>query len=288
MWKNWSKYYVDLSNYIGQTIRIEFIAADCTQGGHLAYAYIDASCEAPVISIASQSCDSIQLVGPESIKGYHWSGPGINGATNTKNISVFKSGKYSLMLDSTGTGCGIMLDTTISFPGPIASFNYANTSATTILFSDSSATTCANDTIQTYAWNFGDGQTSTLSDPTHAYSSAGAYTVILTVHSKNGGVDSVTKNIVISTSTSINENAGINNLSYYTDPNSETHIVFSTLKDQRIILELYDMLGQVIQKKELYLSKGKNDLLLNTLAIPAGLYIVSLQKQNFISVVIEK
>src|SRR5205823_11549859 len=36
-------------------------------------------------------------------------------------------------------------------------------------------------TITTYAWSFGDGTTSSLQNPSHAYAAAGIYTVALTV-----------------------------------------------------------------------------------------------------------
>jgi len=50
----------------------------------------------------------------------------------------------------------------------------------------------------TYSWNFGDGRTSGLANPTHTYTSPGTYTVTLTV--RNGaGADSVSK--VVSTIT---------------------------------------------------------------------------------------
>lgn len=49
-----------------------------------------------------------------------------------------------------------------------------------------------------YSWNFGDGKTSALANPTHTYTSPGTYTVTLTV--RNGaGADSVSK--VVSTIT---------------------------------------------------------------------------------------
>ena len=42
----------------------------------------------------------------------------------------------------------------------------------------------------TYLWEFGDGQTSTEENPFHKYEAPGAYTVYLTVTSKDGCVDS--------------------------------------------------------------------------------------------------
>jgi len=48
----------------------------------------------------------------------------------------------------------------------------------------------------TYAWNFGDGGTSTNSNPTHTYSAAGVYTVILTVTNPFGS-DTATKSQLV-------------------------------------------------------------------------------------------
>ena len=39
-WLNWSTAAIDLSAFIGQTIKIEFTTIDCAQGGHFGYAYI--------------------------------------------------------------------------------------------------------------------------------------------------------------------------------------------------------------------------------------------------------
>lgn len=48
--------------------------------------------------------------------------------------------------------------------------------------------TFTNTTVdgETYSWNFGDGNTSTLVSPTHKYAAAGTYTVTLKAESKNG------------------------------------------------------------------------------------------------------
>ena len=39
-----------------------------------------------------------------------------------------------------------------------------------------------------YSWNFGDGNTSTIEDPSHLYVSTGSYTVTLTMTNSNGCV----------------------------------------------------------------------------------------------------
>lgn len=67
---------------------------------------------------------------------------------------------------------------------PIANFSASTTNATVneeISFTDESAFSPTS-----WAWDFGDGETSTEQNPTHAYAEAGTYTVQLTVENENG------------------------------------------------------------------------------------------------------
>ena len=64
----------------------------------------------------------------------------------------------------------------------------------TVNFSDS---TTSNDPITSYNWSFGDGNTSTLQNPTHNYSAPGLYTVQLTVQTQNGCSDTFTRTNII-------------------------------------------------------------------------------------------
>ncbi len=56
----------------------------------------------------------------------------------------------------------------------------------TIQFYDSSQTGNPLDQIHSWSWNFGDGTSSQLSDPTHMYTTPGIYNVYLTVTTGNG------------------------------------------------------------------------------------------------------
>ncbi len=86
-YKKWTMVGLDLSTYIGQDITIEFITADCSQGGHFGYAYIDASCSSSELSVNFCQGDAHAIiVGPTGYNQYQWYGPNnmtlIPGATN--------------------------------------------------------------------------------------------------------------------------------------------------------------------------------------------------------------
>ena len=74
--------------------------------------------------------------------------------------------------------------TTSSATAPVAAFSGSPTTGTaplTVQFANAST-----GTVSSYAWNFGDGTTSTTQSPSHVYSVAGIYTVSLTVTGSAG------------------------------------------------------------------------------------------------------
>lgn len=87
----------------------------------------------------------------------------------------------------------------VPIPPPIAAFAGSPTfgcAPLTVNFTDQSS-----GDIGSWAWNFGDGGTSTLKNPSHVYGSSGTYTVSLTVTGA-GGSDVETKTNFISVSSS--------------------------------------------------------------------------------------
>ena len=65
----------------------------------------------------------------------------------------------------------------------------------TVVFADSSSDTDGN--IVNWAWNFGDGSNSASQNPTHIFTSAGTFTVELTVTDDKGATDSTSMNITV-------------------------------------------------------------------------------------------
>ncbi|MBL8300071.1 MAG: PKD domain-containing protein [Rhodanobacteraceae bacterium] len=89
-----------------------------------------------------------------------------------------------------------------SAPTAEANGPYSGTTNVPIAFS-SLGSTDSDGTIASYSWTFGDGSSSTVANPTKAYTAAGTYIVRLTVTDNDGltSMDSATVTVTQSTST---------------------------------------------------------------------------------------
>lgn len=89
-------------------------------------------------------------------------------------------------------GCTHFIDTVIQiYSKPTADFTVNNACfGESITFSNEST---INSGSMSYAWDFGDGNTSNLSNPNHDFSSAGTYNVMLQVSSNFGCLDTLIK-----------------------------------------------------------------------------------------------
>lgn len=117
-YKNWVQIFADLQGYIGQCVTLQFIAADCSLGGHFGYAYVSSSCGAlNVINSSPVLCgNGVTLNAPPGANGYTWSGPpnGIVGPNNTQSILADSAGTYSVIIQPvTGQACSDTLFLTI-------------------------------------------------------------------------------------------------------------------------------------------------------------------------------
>ena len=89
---------------------------------------------------------------------------------------------------------------------PVASFTASPTSGTAplnVAFTDTSTGSPTS-----WAWDFGDGGTSTAQNPSHSYAAAGTYTAKLTA-TNSGGSSSATKTITVSAATTPPPTSGV-------------------------------------------------------------------------------
>lgn len=143
-------------------------------------------------------------------------------------------------------------------------FEY-NQNASQIAFTDLSLNTNSQE------WNFGDGNSSTASNPTHLYTSLGDFDVTLTTH-KGNCIETLTKTITVS----VLGEAGFNiteDWTIYPNPTSK-YIYFDNIKNQDLVT-IYNNLGQVvIQKNKLEDSK------LNISNLSKGIYHLSINNSK--------
>ena len=102
------------------------------------------------------------------------------------------------VMDSIGTTDTDTATVTIQNRAPTAAFAYSPMNPTVrdeITFADTS--TDQDGTIASWLWDFGDGATSTLPNPTHQYATNGAKSVQLTVTDNDGDASSVTKTVAV-------------------------------------------------------------------------------------------
>lgn len=201
VYKPWTSVSVDLTNYIGQNVTIRFTTYDCSLGGHYGYAYIDGSCAAFQQVITDTICvgQTKTLCAPAGYANYVWNGSAnVNGST-TQCVIATNPGNYSVQTTQV-TGCPgpVFYYNLNNFPTPNANFNIGNSNTTcglTVNFHNTSS--MSSGSITTYNWNFGDGTSSVIENPSHTYANPGTYTVSLIVGSIRGCYDTTSMVVTV-------------------------------------------------------------------------------------------
>jgi gliding motility-associated-like protein len=132
-----------------------------------------------------------------SVQSYHWFFGDGNSSTNQNPSHTYAdTGRYNvMMIATTNLGCDDTIRRTIVIaPSPIIMFSFQSSCfGQNTLFFDSSEG--FNDIILDWRWNFGDGTSSTLKNPTKLYNSAQTFQVTMSAMNSAGCRDSVTRNV---------------------------------------------------------------------------------------------
>ncbi len=160
------------------------------------------------------------------------------------------------------------------YPLPTADFSYSVTGYD-VSFTNNSSGGIA------YTWDFGDGNTSIQTNPSHQYSTPGTYPVTLITTDGNGCSDTLIQSVGVL--------VGINDISYSglisisPNPliNNKTYIQFD-MDISNVTIQIFDRLGRkIFEKKINNIKKGQQDELQLNNNIESGFYILKIFNNDF-------
>lgn len=228
----------------------------------------------PTVSLGGNQsvCPGTQVcfdAGP-GFAGYLWS----NGDT-TQTICVTTAMTYTVTVTDTN-GCQGTDNATLSAisAGIVAGIGTDTTACPTIDFTDQSSVTNA----LTWAWDFGDGNTSTLANPTHSYATSGngTYTVTLIV-SDSCDSDTTTMTVDISCIVGIGEGLASADVQVFPNPNTgRFKVSASGIFADQLGVRLTDLSGKSIYRQNFSNVNGEFDLDLDVTSVAKGVYFLIL------------
>ncbi|KOF04374.1 hypothetical protein OB69_02370, partial [Roseivirga seohaensis subsp. aquiponti] len=148
--------------------------------------------------------DASSISGTNTIVGWAWDFGDGQTSTDQNPTHVYdKPGNYTVKLRITDSG-GCTHEKTrtnyVQVLGPDVKFS---ATSTTLLGGPGAVTfqdqTAASSPITSWTWNFGDGSTSNLQNPTHTYATSGTFDVSLTVRDLDGCSRTLTKTNYVNT-----------------------------------------------------------------------------------------
>jgi Zn-dependent metalloprotease len=154
------------------------------------------------------------------------------------------------------------------YPTPNALFTFNNT-GTEVAFTNG---TTGNAT--SYEWNFGDGATSTQSDPVHDYGTPGNYNVQL-IACIGDCCDTV--NHTVSMITGVDGIDGLNSVSVFPNPfENYLQLNYTAKNSSSLTVDVTDVLGRILLSSTNNILGGKGSVTIPASELSAGVYFVRL------------
>ena len=202
IYRPWSKNIIDLSDYVGQKVKLEFVTSDCAfSGGHAAYAYIDGSNLPVNVFAKGVQCVGSSINFSSSVTGnyldetYVWDfGDGTTSNEQSPCHTYAEPGTYTTSLTiSSPSELLPQCQQKTYYKVVVIAENCSESLQPKINFDACSlwkgqeiafSTPFEEDYLDaTYLWSFGDGSNSSEVNPTHIYRNTGNYNVGLTIKS---------------------------------------------------------------------------------------------------------
>lgn len=231
------------------------------------YALSTIVCEGQCITFTNSSSDATS---------FSWTFTGGDISTSTApdpTVCFSATGNYDIMLVANGPGGTDTTYQTISvtvYQTPVAGFS--SSADTAYMPSPFVGFTNSSVNANGYSWDFGDGQTSSGTDPWNLYNAAGVYTVMLIAVNGPCANDTSYTTVVVINPNGIGEQINGIQISVYPNP-ATNHLFISingTVPNGR--LTILNDLGQYVISEPINSSKA-----LSIDALPKGIYMLQLK-----------
>jgi len=184
----------------------------------------------------------------------------------------FSAGVYGISLKCTTLqGCSsiIFIPNLIkAFTSPFAEFVWNPLYATP---NNPVNITNLTSSANSYIWDFGDGSSSILQNPTHTYTQLGSYTITLIALNSNTCSDTVS-HIVSVSNTGITDYPSLNPI-IYIDSRNNTLNINNVIK--KSIIDIYDINGKILINKTV-----ENRIVIDISAFSKGIYILKVSNDK--------
>ena len=192
IWNEWTTVGMDISAYHGQHIKVRLTTRDCEQSGHFGYAYFLLDCGSR--SMKSNFCgeDTVRtFMAPSGFRyEWFWESEPDSIISTSRSVTFTESHTdriFCRVISLKKDSCYFVIYGTLAPRYPIAGFTAnVNTCTRTCQFQNQSLVSADgitpngyNEPCENALWDFGDGSTSNQLNPTHTYSAAGTYQVML-------------------------------------------------------------------------------------------------------------
>jgi PKD repeat protein len=173
-----------------------------------------------------------------------------NANSSSPDVQFTALGTYSItLIVSNFAGSDTLIQTVdVQYTSPTVDFDFAPGGLDYIFIDKSSGAFF-------YNWNFGDGNTSILQNPSHTYAQSGTYTVTLTVSNPCGQVNA-SKTITV-TGTNVDDLLEIWGLQLLPNPNDgHFRLQASRAPQSPFTVDIIDLNGRLIRHKQFQASGG--------------------------------
>ncbi len=135
----------------------------------------------------------------KNILTWDWDfGNGVSGSIQNPSVQYLEAGTFPVSVNiTTEGGCAYsFVENTVVYESPVADFSYVADPVVDSVFFTNIVAVGFPDNLS-FSWNFGDGGTSTLLNPSHQYASGGNFNVSLVATSSYGCYDTRITTIIV-------------------------------------------------------------------------------------------